>query len=163
MKTLDSFFKGLSLALRWLCLILMVGMSLMVFLKVIFRYVIQNPIVWSDEAIMLTLLSLTYFGAALAAENRGHINVDLLESVLAKLSPKALRAWRLILDVVTLTVLGIVTVFGFKICLFSRDQVTDVIMLSYFWVYLILPVGLFVFILMILKRLYHEWLNPGNG
>ena len=146
------------MALRWLCLGLMVAMSVMVFLKVIFRYVIQNPIVWSDEAIMLLLLTLTYFGAALAAEKRGHINVDLLENALGKMSPKALRAWRLILDIVTLAVLGIVTVFGFKISRFSQDQVTDVIMLSYFWVYVILPIGLIVFMLMILKRLYFEWL-----
>jgi len=159
MKALDIFFSGLSLAVRWICLILMVGMSLMVFLKVLFRYVIQNPIVWSDEAIMLILLNLTYFGAALAAETRSHINVDLIDTVLEKMSPTALRIWRLILDVATLTVLGIVTVYGFKISRFSRDQVTDVIMLSYFWVYIILPIGLVVFILMILKRLYCEWVN----
>lgn len=156
MKTLDTFFRSLVVILRWLCMSLVLGLAVLVFFKVFFRYVLNNPIVWSDEVIMLMLLSLTYLGAALAAHRRSHINVELLEVVVAKRNPAAIKIIRLINDVVTMAVLVIISFFGFKISLFSRDQETDILLLSYFWVYIILPIGLVFMVLMMFKRILDD-------
>jgi TRAP-type C4-dicarboxylate transport system permease small subunit len=156
MKTIESVLRALVVVLRWLCMSLVIGLAVLVFFKVFFRYVLNNPIVWSDEAIMLMLLSLTYLGAALAAHRRSHISVELLETVLAKKKPTAVRTIRLISDVLTMAILSVITVFGVKLSLFSSDQETDILLLSYFWVYIILPIGLIFIMLMMFKRILDQ-------
>ena len=161
MKTLDSFLNGLASLLKALCALLVIGLPVTVFLKVFFRYVVESPLIWSDEVIMLMLLSLTYLGSALAVHSRSHITVEILESLIAKKGQKALRIYHLILDIVFISVLLIIIYFGIKICCFSADQVTDVLMISYFWIYSILPIGLLFMVLMILKRTLEDWAPMG--
>jgi TRAP-type C4-dicarboxylate transport system permease small subunit len=127
-------------------------MSILVFVKVIFRYLLNDPIVWSDEVIMLMLLALTYFGSALAFYKRGHINVELLEMGLSRIGTRAVRQLRLVLDIIIIAVLAPTIWFAFRISLYSMDQQTDVMLLSYFWVYILLPIGLTAMILMVIKR-----------
>ena len=157
MQVATSFFNLLTNFLRGICLILVIGLPVTVFFKVFFRYVVGSPLVWSDEVIMLMLLTLTYFGAALAAHNRSHINVEILESIIKKYGEKPLRIYHLVLDVVFLSVLSVILYYGVRISFYSSDQVTDILMISYFWVYLILPIGLLFIILMIFKRIFEEW------
>lgn len=163
MKFLNVFFKMLTTLIQWLCFSLIIGMAILVFFKVFFRYVLNDPIIWSDEVIMIMLLSLTYFGAALAAHQRAHINVEILESLFSRRSDKSLRILRTIQDIATLVVLSIIVFFAFKICFFSRDQQTDILMISYFWVYIILPIGLLFMILMIIKRIFQDWKRSDLG
>jgi TRAP-type transport system small permease protein len=163
MLAIDRFFKYLTSFLKVICLSLVLALAVLTFIKVIFRYVLNSPIVWSDEIIMLMLLTLTYFGAALAANDRSHINVDLMESLFNKIGYKALRYYHLFIDIVFMSIISVVIVYGFKICIFSSDQVTDILNISYFWVYLILPISLIFILLMILKRIWEEFsMNPGR-
>lgn len=157
MNFVIRFFYLLTNILRGICLILIVGLPVTVFFKVFFRYVVGSPLVWSDEIIMLMLLTLTYFGAALAAHNRSHISVEILESIIGRFGEKAVRVYHLILDIVFLSVLGIIIYFGVRISFYSADQVTDILMISYFWVYSMLPLGLLFMVLMILKRIFEDW------
>lgn len=157
MQVATSFFNLLTNFLRGICLILVIGLPVTVFFKVFFRYVVGSPLVWSNEVIMLMLLTLTYFGAALAAHNRSHISVEILESIIKKYGEKPLRIYHLALDVVFLSVLSVILYYGVRISFYSSDQVTDILMISYFWVYLILPIGLLFTILMIFKRIFEEW------
>ena len=136
---------------------MVLGMSVMVVIKVFYRYALNNPIVWSDEVIMLMLLSLTYLGAALAASTRSHISVELLESLVKKQGETPLKILRFIQDLVIVAILGVVALYAFKIARFSQDQQTDTMLLSYFWVYFILCVGMIFMILMVFKRICEDW------
>lgn len=154
---------------RWACLALLLSLTVIVFLKVIFRYLLNSPLVWSDEVIMLLLLTLTYFGAALAVRDRSHISVELLESWFKSRGEKALKVYQLISDSVITVMLGMIIVYGIKISLYSRNQETDILLMSYFWVYILLPTGLIFMVLMILSRIYDDWFavpagdTNGNG
>jgi len=143
--------------LQWLCLGLVTGLTVMVFFKVFFRYVLNSPIVWSDEVIMMLMLCLTYFGAALAVNRGGHISVELLETILGGKASRAARILRRINDIVTVVLLAVVIFFGVKLSLYSRDQQTDILLLSYFWIYIILPIGLLIMIIMTAKKIWDEW------
>ncbi|RPF54323.1 TRAP transporter small permease [Aquisalibacillus elongatus] len=49
------------------------------FLQVLFRYVIQQPLTWSQEVLMISFVYSILFGAALLIHNSGHLTVDLFE------------------------------------------------------------------------------------
>ncbi len=156
MKIVSMAFNWVEAAARWLSMALIIGLSVMVFVKVLFRYVFDNPIVWSDEVIMLMLLALTYLGAAVAAYQHKHIYVELLESIVSRHSEKASGVLRTITSLVSISVLCVIVYFSFKIISFSSDQDTDILMLSYSWVYGITTVGIIFIVLLMLKGLFEE-------
>jgi len=157
MKSTETMFQALVKFLQYLCMGLIIGLTVVVFFKVFFRYVLNNPIIWSDEVIMLLMLSITYFGAALAAHKGSHINVELLEAMLEGKHPRIKKTLRRLNDIITIVILIIVMVFAVKLSIYSRDQQTDILFLSYFWIYIILPIGLLFMIIMIGKKLLGEW------
>lgn len=155
-----QFFNATQQIVRWICLSLLLGLTVIVFLKVIFRYLLNSPLVWSDEVIMLLLLTLTYFGAALAIRDRAHINVELLDAFLGRRSESLQKLYHLIMDCVIILMLGLIIYYGVKISFYSSNQETDILLMSYFWVYILLPAGLIFMVLMILSRIYDDWFLP---
>lgn len=51
-------------------------------LGVLFRYGLDNPLTWSNELGMLSLLWLTFIAAALLYREKGHIAVEMLSQAL---------------------------------------------------------------------------------
>lgn len=50
------------------------------FLQVLFRYVLKQPLSWSQEVLMISFVYSILFGAALLVHNSGHLTVDLFEN-----------------------------------------------------------------------------------
>lgn len=159
---MEKFFNMTANVVRWVCLVLLFVLTLLVFAKVLFRYLLNSPLIWSDEIIMYVLLTLTYFGAALAAESRSHIRVELADKLMQYFGSKALKVYHLISDIFISLILCIVIYFGVNISIYSRDQETDILLLSYFWVYILMPLGLVFMILLIAKRIYEDWFNTSG-
>jgi TRAP-type C4-dicarboxylate transport system permease small subunit len=65
---LEKFFLGLSLAL----------MVTLLSSGVFFRYVLNNPIVWSESIAKLLIVWMTFLGASIAFSEKSHIRVDSL-------------------------------------------------------------------------------------
>lgn len=74
-------------------------------LGVLFRYGLDSPLTWSNELGMLSLLWLTFVGAALLYRERGHIAVDMLSQ---SLPSQAQRTLSRVLIVLMATSIGIV-------------------------------------------------------
>ena len=155
MTRIESFLEGVESLLKWMCVALVIGLTLVVFLSVVFRYALSNPLEWVDEVVGFFILGLTYFGSAMACGRRSQIYVEVLESAL-KGSPRALLWARIITDGITMVALSLMVYVGFQLCLSCEAQKTEILMLSYFWVYMIMPVGVAFMLLMMLKRLIFE-------
>ncbi|HWP46835.1 MAG TPA: TRAP transporter large permease subunit [Candidatus Limnocylindrales bacterium] len=68
MKRLLEWFAGLILATEFV----------VVFLGVFFRYVLNNPLTWSEEIARLLLVWLTFMGGAVAFFHKQHIGVAIV-------------------------------------------------------------------------------------
>lgn len=152
MAMIDGFLEGVERFLKQMCLVLVIGLSILVFLSVLLRYLFNSPLEWADEVVGFFILGLTYFGSAVACGRRSQIYVEMLESSLKK-KPGALRWVRIVTDAVVMIVLTLMVFMGLQLCIDCRSQRTGILMLSYFWVYLIMPVGVAFMILMMIKRL----------
>jgi len=58
--------------------VLLVGMLVFVLLQVFTRYVLSNPLPWTEEAARFSLVWLTFLAAALVMGRRQHIAIDTL-------------------------------------------------------------------------------------
>lgn len=74
-------------------------------MQVVYRYVLQQPITWSQEALMISFVYSVLFGAALAIKNKEHLTVDLYENI-PKLFSIFLQALEFIVVGTVIVVLG---------------------------------------------------------
>jgi TRAP-type C4-dicarboxylate transport system permease small subunit len=65
------------------------AMTCIVFVSVVFRYVLDSPLAWSEELASLLFAWLTFIGAYVGIRSRSHIRIDTLVVFL----PPAVQRW----------------------------------------------------------------------
>ena len=94
------FRRWLELSLQSILIVLVVSLTAVVVVAVVYRK-LGASLAWYDEVASIMLAWVTYYGAALAALNRGHIGFDSLLLAMP-------RNWRLVA-----LLFGELCVFGF--------------------------------------------------
>jgi TRAP-type C4-dicarboxylate transport system permease small subunit len=80
--------------------------------QVIFRYILHNPLVGSEELAKLSFVWMIFLGAAVVTRDRLHIQVDFF---FLKLPPALQRGVAVLMSLVTLALFCVVVVFGFQV------------------------------------------------
>lgn len=135
-KRLDALFGRLLEIIITLCLGSVVVITL---LQVFFRYVIQQPLTWSQEALMICFVYSVLFGAALAVKNDDHLKVDLFENL-----PKAVKKVLSIVQyIIVVTLMIALLYFGYKLVLSNLEsgQIVGMLPIKKAYVYMSLPVS----------------------
>ncbi len=63
-------------------LVLFVSLSLLSFMGVFFRYVLNNSLTWAEEVTRYMFIWMTFLGCALCVRRRKHIVMDIVVSML---------------------------------------------------------------------------------
>ncbi|MGM0873849.1 MAG: TRAP transporter small permease [Bacillota bacterium] len=136
MEKVDTFLgKALEIIIT-ACLSITV---ILTFVQVIFRYVLRQPITWSQEVLMIGFVYSVLFGAALAIKQNGHLQVDLLEN-----GPKWLQV---IVRIVEFIIVGfmifILIYFGWNLVEdnLQTGQILGVLPIKKAYVYMALPIS----------------------
>jgi C4-dicarboxylate transporter DctQ subunit len=115
-----------------------VGMTVIVFVNVVSRYVFNDPIPGADELATLCFTWAVFVGAAAGVRQRLHIGIEF---IVAWLPPRARAAVGLLVAVLMAFFAGLIGLYGWKLMLSGHFKLTPVLQLSYLWVYLAIPVG----------------------
>ncbi|NLJ99253.1 MAG: TRAP transporter small permease [Tissierellia bacterium] len=78
----SKFKKSIMKILRVFLIIVLWGMSIDVFLGVIFRFILKKPLVWAEEYALISMVWMTFIGASVGYEANSHLGVDLLLTIL---------------------------------------------------------------------------------
>lgn len=140
LNKIDSFLGKLLEIITTICLSATVVITL---LQVVFRYVLQQPLSWSQEVLMVSFVYSILFGSALAIKNSEHLTVDLYDNIS--------RGFSIVLKTLEFIVVGtmiIVLVYYGSILVmenFESGQILGLLPVKKAYVYLALPVsGLFM-------------------
>jgi TRAP-type C4-dicarboxylate transport system permease small subunit len=82
-------FLDLAFPLRIICGFLFASIVTLTIVQVFCRFVLDSPLIWSEELARLFLVWLTFIGAAVLCWDGTHLNVD---SIFMKIPPKP-RQW----------------------------------------------------------------------
>jgi TRAP-type C4-dicarboxylate transport system permease small subunit len=74
----------LDFAIEAVAAALMATMCIIVFLGVFFRYVLGDPLTWTEEIARLCLVWITFLGTYLAYRRNLHISLDLVQKRLSR-------------------------------------------------------------------------------
>ena len=163
LQIFNTFILRIGRQLAWIAIFLMV---IVILLQVFFRYVLNNALPWPDELARFLMLWMTGFIAPSAYRWGGFVSIDMLPQFLPKLIESILMLFLLSLSLAIL-------VIGFKLGLqhikvgwiFESSSIKIPFQLfggkqqaiKLAWMYMSLPVGIFLLILvnieLILKKI----------
>jgi len=139
--------KLLDHAIGWILAANLGFMTSLVFVSVLFRYVLNRPLAWTEELASLLFAWLTFVGAYVGFRTRSHIRIDTLTILLP---PSVRRAIRAGVDLCVLALLAIFIWQGLALTVTTWSLEFPAMEISRGYLYASLPVGACLMVLGIL-------------
>jgi TRAP-type C4-dicarboxylate transport system permease small subunit len=125
------------------------AMTCIVFVSVVFRYVLNSPLAWTEELASLLFAWLTFVGAYVGARFRSHIAIDTVVIFL----PASLRqVLARVVDVGALLLLAVFVWQGVRLTITTWSLEFPAMEISRGYLYASLPVGACLMGLAIFQR-----------
>ncbi len=122
---------------RWLIIVLMVVMTVTVSLQIIFRYIFNAPLGWSEEIARFSFVWVSFFGASALMRVREHINV----TVFLDRFPPRLQSYALLLaNLCALVCVYFFLVGGIALTYHEWRQLSPATEIRMGWIYLVIPI-----------------------
>jgi TRAP-type C4-dicarboxylate transport system permease small subunit len=146
----SSLIRRLTQFVEWTLVALSILIFVVVFLQVLFRYLLRQPLFWSEELPRYLLIWMTFLAAALAQKHDAHINITLC---LAPLSTRARQALKILTDAVILAFFWILIYSGSLVTNITAHHRSTALQLPMGLVYAALPVGAILMSLYLLLQI----------
>jgi TRAP-type C4-dicarboxylate transport system permease small subunit len=144
---------GVSTICGWLAATLIVA-SIFVTCHMIFvRFVLRQSTIWQTEVVIYMMIAVTTIGLAYVQRLRGHVNVDLIPSMLPN---GARRVLAYVVLVLTIGLMAVLTWYAFESWheAFSRNWKSSTVWGARLWIpMLALPVGFGLYTLQLIADL----------
>jgi TRAP-type C4-dicarboxylate transport system permease small subunit len=141
-KVADVFFKSIfdimDRAVNWFLAILMTAMVVIITAQVWYRFILNNPLSWSEEAGRYLFVWISFMGAAAGVRYQVHLGIDLMDKLL---SPAAYRIVVVLVNLIIQIFLLVIIYWGFTILGIIRFQESPSMHISMRYPYMAVPVG----------------------
>lgn len=129
LESVDDWIGAIALSL----IVMLIGAN------VFFRFVLSQPITWSEEISLALFVWLTFVGISAVMKRNEHVGIDYFVRKLPKGAFMWVQRFRLFL---LLAVTGVVFVYwGAKLAIDTHWKVTPVLGVPFRLIYMALPVG----------------------
>lgn len=133
--------------------ILVSVLILMTVTGVFMRYVLNNPLKWTEEASLALFVWFTLLGASSAMKKKLHISIDFFVEMLPEKFQKYVGFLVTIINFVVLSIIGIL---GYQLTLQASLKITPVLRVPYTYIYSAVPVGCVLMIISLALRVKDE-------
>jgi TRAP-type C4-dicarboxylate transport system permease small subunit len=113
-------------------------MVVLVLLQVIFRYLLKAPLDWSEETASFAFVWMGLLGASVGLKGDDHPNLDIL---ITRFPQGFQKAATVLINLCILFVLGVMFIYGGKLTLSMRSQLTAALGYSVAYMYAVLPLS----------------------
>jgi len=135
---MNRISNGLNEVVKYLAAVLLASMTIIVFLQVLFRYVLNHPLDWSEELGSFAFVWMSLLGASIGLKRKEHPRLDL---VVNHFSPNAQRVIAGLYNVAILFLLFVLFLYGAKLTVSMKSQLTAALQYSVSFVYSVLPIS----------------------
>lgn len=149
LKKIEYYFDRLLEFIVTLCLGAVVVVS---FLQVFFRYVLNKPLGWSQEALMILFVYSILFGAALAIKRNEHLQVNIFENM-----PEFMKKIVKFLEyLVVLIIIIALLYYGTELVIsnLKTGQIIGMIPIKKAYVYMAIPISALFMLYYQIKRVF---------
>jgi TRAP-type C4-dicarboxylate transport system permease small subunit len=130
---IDKVADILEKTAKYSCIVLGGSMAVVVISGVVARYVMKNPMVWTEEIARALMIWTAFIGISIAARHRSHLGVTLL---VVRLPIILQRLVKLFTDALSMGFLYVLTVYGFQMVETGKVQIETAtgITMNYFFI-----------------------------
>ncbi|MBW2128757.1 MAG: TRAP transporter small permease [Deltaproteobacteria bacterium] len=146
---LDRISHLLNIFVKHLAGLLTAAMTVVVFLQVLFRYVFNAPLDWSEEMATFAFTWMALLGASVGLKGEEHPALDIF---FMRLSGKIQIFVKTIINLSIIFMLVILFIYGIKLTLAMRSQSTAALGYSVSFVYVVLPISALIMLLHIIVQ-----------
>jgi TRAP-type transport system small permease protein len=148
-KIMEKFDKNLLKFIETSVLLLLILMFLVVITSTFLRYVFNSPFFWAEELARYIMVYMVMLGSAVAFRKAKHPS---LLFIIQKFPNKFLKIWNLFKDTIIIGILIIIFKEGIFMAIDEAIMKSPALRISFFWVYLALPIGAFLMIYQIIAN-----------
>lgn len=140
----SNVFNTMDRCINWFLALLMAAMVVIISAQVWYRFVLNDPLAWSEEAGRYLFVWISFMGAAAGVRYQVHLGVDLMD----KLLTPEYHKWAVVgVNLLIQIFLLMIVYWGFKILGIIKFQESASMHISMAYPYLAVPVGaIFMFI-----------------
>lgn len=153
-KKLDDNFE------EYIVMFLMLVMIITAFAQVIFRFVIQMSLDWSEELARYAFLWCMFISAGMAVKHRRHIKVEFIMEMLPK---KVRLGFEIISDLIWMAFCLLLVKDGIGLLEFVKTQVSPSMEVPFKYIYTSLPVGAALMFLRLLQQMVRRFRGGATG
>lgn len=149
LKRLDHYIGKL---LEILITLSLGSVVIITFLQVFFRYVLNQPLTWSQETLMIAFVYSILFGAALAIKNKEHLKVELFEKL-----PKTIGIVFQVIEFIVVGTLIVVLLYYGMILVqnnFNTGQTLSMLPIKMAYVYMAVPIAALFMLYFHIKKVF---------
>ena len=149
---LKSFNNKLTKVMDWLIIFFLYGMVVFVCMQVFWRYVLKQPLSWSEELSKYFFSGVTLFGSAILFRESKHINMSLVADYFK--SPRLTSILNLASQIVSLVFLIVVMYYGFPMAKMIIDfdvESPSMPWLKMGYVFMMLPIASLLSLIMLVE------------
>ena len=139
---------------EWLIVVFFTLLVLTTFLGVLFRYVLNFSLAWSDELARYCFVWLVFIGIVVSFVRGEHATVDFL---MARYKGRYRVVMHTLIDVLIYVLFAVLTVTGVMLMNLAGGQTTSGLGIPKMLVYAALPVGSALMVIELTIRLYQRF------
>lgn len=148
---ISGLLKGVDTLLNWVLAMILVIMLLVVSAQVWYRFVLNDPLTWSEEVARYLFVWISFMGSAVGVRMNVHLGIDLIDKIL---SPKGRKIMTVAVNLLIQIFLVVVIIWGIKILNVVQFQKSASLGIPMTYPYLAVPVGS---AFMLLNSLRNTW------
>lgn len=150
----NTFFNILKKLEKYSLMILMIAFTIISFLQVVFRLVLQQPLAWSEEASRYLFVWSTFLGAVVVLTKDEHFKIDFIIELFPK-SFKKLFIYFTYLCIVAFTI--VLIKYGVELQQAASNQLSPALRLNMSWVYVIIPISGVLMLVHLVEFIYNDF------
>ena len=152
----ESVIHTISKLFFWISMIGTIFIGIIVFYNVIMRYIFRKPIHWTTEITSLTLVFITFLGAAYMVKERKHIKFTLIYERLHGSGKRIVDILNSLAGIIFSIVLAWESWKATKIAIMTNMRTPSLLATPYYIPYLVITVGAIMIALEFLVRIYRS-------
>ena len=165
MQRVTRFFERVSYGAGYAAGVVLLAIIVLTMVEVVSRYVLQNPLILSDELGGYAMVAVSFLGLAYCAQEKGHIRITF---IVERLSPRATGYIRIASLVLGLAFIAVAAWVSWKFLgdSFTRDMRSNSMLRTPLkWPQVAMPIGFTLFALVLLGQLVKalQRLRAGQG
>lgn len=138
MKVLLKFDSFMHTLLKVALVIIFALITIVASIQIFYRFVLENPLTWTDEFCRYCLIWLTLVGIGVAAERKSHIAIDV---VCSRLPPKGLAVLSKFWNLCVLAFCAVLIKYGCDLAALNMAQYSAGMHVQLGYIYYAVPFG----------------------